>query len=128
MKYITRQSMILAAFFMPVLLWAEELVEVPLESFLLELVVKLGGLKGMGVMASVLVGVQLVMMALKTRLGHYAGKYRLVAVYMLTVASSLIALKSSGQDWVSASLHANTLAAFQVFGNQVYKQFITKKD
>jgi hypothetical protein len=118
----------LTAIMIPAILWAEEIVEVPLESWLGALVEQVGGMKNLGVMAAVLVGVQLVMMGLKTKLGKYAGKYRLLAVYSLTVISSVLALKTGGADWASSLLHGNTLAAFQVLGNQTWKQFMVKKD
>ena len=71
---------------------------------------------------------QLAMLFLRTPLASFAGKYKLVAIYVLSVVAGLLTLKVSGMDWGAAALHTQTLAALQVFGNQVYKQFIQKAD
>lgn len=66
--------------------------------------------------------VQLVMLLLKTKLGEMAGKWRLISVSLLSVVGGVLALKVQGVDWAQSLTHASTLAAFQVFMHQVYKQ------
>lgn len=84
-----------------------------------------GGLKGLALVAAI---VQCVMFALRTSYGDkIAGKWKLAAVYLLSMAGGIIALKMQGMDWVSIVLHSNTLAAIQIFGHQVVKQATEEK-
>lgn len=92
------------------------------------LLAALGGLKGASAVAIAVVVVQGLMLLLRTSLGEMAGKWRLLIVYLLSIVSVVLALKVSGVDLGAALVHANTLAALQVFLNQVFKQFFQKAD
>ena len=98
------------------------------ESFLAAAMKALGSWKALGAMGIAALVSQLIMLFLRTPLASFAGKYKLVAIYVLSIVSGLLVLKVSGMTWGAAALHTQTLAALQVFGNQVYKQFIQKAD
>jgi hypothetical protein len=116
-----------AALLVPVFALASEgAIEPPTGDELLALLNALGGLKGLGGLAIAAVAVQGAMLLLRTSAGELLGKYRLLAVYGLSIVSGVIALKIAGVELGAALVHANTLAAFQVFLNQVFKQFFQK--
>jgi hypothetical protein len=92
-----------------------------------KLVESLGGLKGAGTLAIVAFLVQLIMLLLRTQLGEFAGRWRLLAVLGLTMVGGVLGLKMQGMEWVAALMHSTTLAAAQVFGHQAFKQFAKKK-
>lgn len=87
----------------------------------------LGGAKGLGTLGIIALIVQGLMLLLKSTVGKFAGVYQLLAVNLLTLITGIIGLKMSGMDWGSAILHSQSLAAFQVFLHQAWKQF-QKKD
>lgn len=88
----------------------------------------LGGAKGLGTLGVIGVVVQGLLLALRSQIGAYAGRYRLVAVALLTFVTGGVGLKLSGLDWASVLMHSSTLLAFQVLLNQVFKQFVVKSD
>lgn len=83
----------------------------------------LGGVKGAGTLAIVAIVVQGLMLVMKTALGKMAGIWQVIILNLLTLIGGVIALKMSGSDWASALLHSQSLAAFQVFLHQLWKQF-----
>lgn len=87
----------------------------------------IGGLKGAGAMAIAAVVAQGLFLALRTKLGEYAGKFRFLAISFLTLVTGIVALKMTGLDWSSVLMHSTTLVAFQVFLNNAYKQLLTPK-
>lgn len=115
------------AFLIPVFLFAaEEMPEVPVVEFIMAVISAIGGLKGATALAVAAAVVQLMMMFLKTPLAMFAAKYKLVAVYGLSIVSGIIALRIAGVALPAALVDASTLAAVQVFLHQIYKQFIEK--
>ena len=88
----------------------------------------IGGMKGAGTMGIVIVVVQGLLLALRSQLGSIAGKWRLVAVSLLTLVAGVIGLKVTGMDWMGALMNSASLAMFQVFFHQAKKQFIDKTD
>lgn len=126
----TKIGILMIAVFLPVMAFAQEgFEEVDISIFLDQLLNSIGGLKGAGAMAIVTAVVQLVMLLSKTKLSRFAGKYRLLLVYGLTMVSGVLTLTTvNGLDIATALIHSNTLASFQVFGNQAIKQFIIKKE
>lgn len=88
----------------------------------------LGGLKGASSLAIAAAAVQAIMLLLRSSLGSFAGKFKLLIVLLLSVVSGVIALKLNGVELGAALLHSSTMASFQVFANQVYKQFFVKED
>lgn len=114
---------------MPIILLAQDrFVEYPTDLWLQDIINSMKGLSGMSALGIVAVFVQLLMKGFKTKFGKYAGKWRLLAVYFLTLVGGVLALKITGIGWLSAAVHANTLAAGQVLVHQIYKQFFEKKD
>ena len=88
----------------------------------------LGGVKGLGTLGVIGVVVQGLLLALRSQIGNLAGRYRLLAVALLTFVAGGIGLKISGLDWASVLMHSSTLLAFQVLLNQIFKQFVVKAD
>ncbi len=84
--------------------------------------------KGLGALGIAALVVQLLMLVFRTTLMNWAGKWKLVVVYVLSLAAGYMALMVAGASWSEALLHSQTLAAAQVFVNQLYKQFIKKGD
>lgn len=85
------------------------------------------GIKGAGAIGITLIVVQGIMMFFRTELAAWAGKWRLVVVYGLTIVVGVLALKIAGVSWGECLMHVQTLAAFQVFLNQLWKQIMTPK-
>lgn len=111
----------------PSLVSAQEIMPPSGEDFQL-LLASLGGLKGMKALAIVMVILQGVMLFIRSKAGELLGKYRLLILYAGSLILAPIALISSGVGIGAAFIHANTLAAIQVFLNQIFKQFVSKKD
>ena len=86
------------------------------------------GTKGIASLGGAAAIVQLLLYLFRSDLGILLGKWRLVAVTLLTTLSGALLLKLSGLDWPSSLMHGTTLSAFQVFIHQFYKQFFIKKD
>lgn len=103
------------------------LIPAPTSDDLGKLLESLGGLKGASAMGIAAVVVQAIMLFFRSSLGDFAGKYRLLLVYFLSLVSGVLSLKLAGIDFGAAVLHSNTLAAAQVFLNQAVKQFFVKK-
>lgn len=102
--------------------------EIPVSDFLMELYKSINGIKGLSVLASAIVIVQLLMMFFKTKLSDFAGKYRLLVVTGLTMVVGILGLMNTGMPFLAAMVHSSTLAAAQVFGHQVIVQFFEKKE
>lgn len=113
--------------------WAQAIdpgsVVIPDGDFLMSLWASIGSIKGLSAMGIVVVVVQVIMAASQTSFveSHVPGKIRLVIVYGLSLILGVLSLHVAGVDWVAALLHSNTLAAFQVLAQNVYKQFFTAK-
>ena len=91
--------------------------------FLTALFASFQSLKGMGGLAIAGVATQLLMYLFRTPLLASAGKWKLTAVYLFSLASGAIALKLGGGTWASVALNTQVLAGMQVFLHQVYDQF-----
>jgi hypothetical protein len=121
-------------FLIPLMLFAQDLV-VPVssnEDFIGLLLQSLGGLKGASSLAIAGIVVQLLMKFVGTpwadKLFANAGPWKLIIVALLSYLSGVVGLMASaGLSFGAAALHSSVLAAFMVFLNQVYKQFIEKK-
>lgn len=88
------------------------------------------GLAGLGLVAAV---TQVLMLALRSnfviaKFGEAKGSLRITILLGLTLVGGVVTLLLQGMDLVPALLHSSTVAAFQVFGNQLYKQYFVKKD
>ncbi len=88
----------------------------------------IGGLKGAGALAIAAVVVQALLLAVRHSIGDFLGKYKLLAVYGLTMVAGVLSLHLAGVELGAALVHSNTLAALQVFLNQIWKQFFVKQD
>ncbi len=91
------------------------------------LIVSLGGLKGASALTVAGIVTQAVMLLWRTNLSKFSGQFRLIVFLLVSVVSSLIALKASGLDWAAALAHSSSLTAYQALGFAIYKQFFTKK-
>lgn len=97
----------------------------------LEMLVRsIGGESSLRTLALVALGVQALMFLLsKTAfMDKFAGKYKLALVYGLNIAAGVLTLKIMGLDTPAALVHANSLASYQVFFHQVYKQVSDRGD
>jgi hypothetical protein len=89
----------------------------------------MGNAKGGGVLVTILLLVQGLMLLLRGYLGQFAGKYRFVAMSLLTIIGVVVGqVYYAGIAWPVALLSAPALAAIQVWIHQAYKQFVVKKD
>lgn len=103
-------------------------VDLPADVALQEFLQSLGGFKGASALGIALLVVQAVMYFFRTSLASFAGKWRLAIVAGLSLVAGTMALFASGVPWQMALMHANTLGAFNVFLNQMFKQFVQKAD
>lgn len=92
----------------------------------------IGGLKGAGILVIVAGVVQLIMQFFKTPLAtrffpDLSGKAKLLIVSGLTVVGGVLGLMADGQPFMAAILHSSTLAALQVFANQLFRKFAKSK-
>lgn len=88
----------------------------------------IGGLRGAGVMGAVVGLIQVLLLVLKSPVGALAGPYKLLLVTALTLLLGVAGLRVEGFDWQSALIHSSTLASFQVFLNQIWKQILEAKN
>ncbi len=117
---------------LPIVAFAQELGQVSDLQFLQDLLEFIGGIKGAGTLAIVAGAVQLIMQLLKTEIiskliPKLTGAKKLLIVSGLTMIGGVMVLMVEGQTIVQSLLHATTLAALQVFANQIFQQF-TKKE
>lgn len=126
----------LMAMFFSMVTFAQEVVLDPVtnEKFVTELFNSLGGVKGAGTLAIVGLVVQMLIMFLKTPLfgslfKNVTGQIKLLIVTGLSLVSGVVGLMLVEHLTLGAALiHSTTMTAFMVFANQIYKQFIVKKD
>lgn len=83
-----------------------------------------GGLKGAALIALVIQGL---MLFFRSGLANFAGKWRLAVVLGLSFVGSFVGVIATGKPWTAAILDGAVIAAFQVFANQMWKQFATDK-
>ena len=105
------------------------LPELPTADWLMLMVAAIGGMKGMSALAIAASVSQLLLKFLSTPLAKFAGKYKLLAVTGLTLVTGVLALMvASDMSMFVALMHSTTLAAFQVFVHQIWKQFVKKSN
>lgn len=112
----------------PVLLLAGIDDVVPTETWVLELLQFISSAKGLTVLAVAAGVTQLLMRLLQTPLANVAGKWRLTLVSLFSFGAVLAGALVAGVPIGAAIFSAPVLAAFQVFLNQVYKQFFEKSN
>lgn len=120
----------LFALTLPLLAFAQDILPPSPSQGELELLVRsLGGDTSMKLMALVALLVQVSMFVLaKTSIADkLAGKHKIVLVYALNIVAGVLTLRLMGVETVTALVHSNTLASYQVFLHQVWKQFAEKK-
>lgn len=105
-----------------------QVVEVPAEEVVKSLIDLIGGVKGASVLAISLASIQVLMKFFSSSLSNFAGKYKLLIVYVLSMAAGFISSYMVDGSIMSAVLNGNVLAALQVLGNQVFVQFFKKAD
>ncbi len=90
----------------------------------------IGSVKGASSLLLVMLITQLLMLFFRTPLGSFAGKWKFLIIYGMSLVGGVVALKINvdGMEWLTALLHANTLATFQIFAHQAKKQFWDKKN
>jgi hypothetical protein len=102
--------------------------EAPDSQFLMQLLASVGGLRGLGGFALALGIVQLLFFAVQTATGgRLLGKFKLLAVYLLSYVAGVLGLVVVGhKPWAAALFDTQALAAFSVFLHQAWKQFLEK--
>lgn len=125
-KYMLKMA--IAVLLLPVFLFAEGAIDDPiaLETWLLAIVTFATTVKGMSALAIAAGVVQLLMIGFKTPLASFAGKWRLTIVAVLSVVALIVANLAMGGDIISALGMGPVLAALQIAGNQIWKQFFEK--
>lgn len=93
----------------------------PLSDFLMQLWNLLGGIKGASTLVIAWVVTQAVMMFFRTELAAFAGKYKLAIVLGLNVTVTVLGHMVAGLPVMAAVLNAGTIAALQVFVNELLK-------
>ncbi len=88
-----------------------------------DFVAALPDVKSVGVFGIVVAIVQLLVFALRTQLGAFAGAYRMLIITLLTWVLGLLSIKLTGADWTSAVLNSTNMVLIQSFGFQAFKQF-----
>lgn len=78
-------------------------------------------------LALALVLVQGIMLMLRGQLGEKAGKWRYLAVALVSLVVAILGVLVSGQPWSALVNDAATIAAFSVFLHQALLQFGTAK-
>lgn len=107
--------------------------EIPSGDFIKYLLASIGGWKGLGAwglagLITQLLGAFLMsplfatLAGLSKPLADLMGKHKLRIVCGLSLLSGICLLVATGLDWSAALVHSSTLAAFQVFLHQVWKQ------
>lgn len=123
---------LITTFLMPFLAYAQDTVSN--SDFLQFLLESIGGLSGLSTLGIVYLVVQAIVMFMKTPLfgsifSKFSGAGKITTVMVLTVAGGVIGLMyKDGLSFGAAILHSSTLAAFSVLFNQIYKQYIEKKN
>lgn len=87
----------------------------------------LGGWKTLGAMGVAILTVQGLLLAFRSKFLSLDPKIKLLVVLGLTWVLGILALMSSGLTFAAALLHSNTMAAMQVFVNQLYQKFTEPK-
>lgn len=74
----------------------------------------------------VVFGVQFVIFAVWKFFPYCPKKYKIVGVSLLTIVPGVVGLVQGGSGWTDALLHSTTIAAYQVFGHQLFTQLFKK--
>jgi len=74
------------------------------------------------------VSVQLAFIFLRTKIGDVLGIYKILVLSLLSIAVTILGKILAGQNLLTAFTDAPTLAAYQVFLNQVVKQWSKIED
>jgi hypothetical protein len=102
---------------------------IEVQDFLSFLVQSMGGLKGASSLAIVAMIVQGLVMVMRLKFADkFVHGYKLLIVYGLSMVGGVLTLMSQGIDLQAALIHANSMAAYQVFFHQVIKQIAEKKN
>ena len=64
----------------------------------------------------------------RSKVGDFLGKWKLLTILLLGTASGLMGLVAfKGLPWIEALTHSTTLIAYQVLAHQLFKQFSKKE-
>lgn len=116
---------ILVAGLVPILALAEDPAFVPTGDapFWQSVITLIGGIKGATLLAGSVLVCQAALALSQSVLGTFEGKYQYLAVCFFSLVVAVLGGLVSGQPFSAALLSGPVLAAFQVFGHQLYKQF-----
>lgn len=131
-KFIALFSFIFFFLMVSVPTFAQEVI-VPTQDFIMALLQSIGGIKGASTLTIVGIVLQVLFQFMHTPLfgsvfKKVDGAKKLLIILFLTLVSGVVSLMQTSDLSLSAALiHSSTLAAFSVFANQLYKQFVEKK-
>lgn len=97
-----------------------------LGQLLLEIVAFIGSTGGMSILAIAAGAAQLLLKVASSSIGDLAGKYKLLIVSGVSVASVVLGGLLAGSPLFSVILSGAGLAAIQVFIHQIYTHFFIK--
>lgn len=108
---------------LPIIAFGEDVAPVTLDD-IMKFIGAIGGLKGLGALGIAAVAVQGLILVFRSQFIKLSGNAKLLVVTGLTLISGVLSLMLTGLDLPAALLHSTTLAAVQVFLNQIYKEFL----
>lgn len=116
--------------------FAQELPPVPEvtnDAWIQLFIASINGIKGATTLAIIGIVVKLIVALMGTPMFNsyfkkLKGSVKLTIVSFLTIVSSVASLMTQGMTFTAAILYGATLTSILVFINQVYVQFIKKKD
>lgn len=113
---------LLAVTLLPILAFADDPTK-PVDSsqFWVQLVAVLSGLKGISTIGAAVLLSQLVMTFFRTQFGDFAGIWKLVIVTGLSLLVTILGNLQSGMNFMAALFAGGTIAAVQVFVNEILK-------
>lgn len=87
----------------------------------------LGGLGSLKGAALAMLIIQGLMLLFRSPLANFAGKWKLSIILGLSFFMAFVGVLASGKHWTQAIFDGAVISAFQVFANQMWKQFATDK-
>lgn len=101
-----------------------EVVPVPTDADVLAQILKLvGGIGGASALAIAVLVTQTLAVVFSSHWGDLLGKWKLAAVYLMSVLIPVLQALASGSSLIGAVLNGTVIAAVQVFINEVLKHW-----
>jgi len=134
MKLLLRMFIIISLVLMSTMAFCQEVLPVTTnEDFIKWVIATIGALKGASPYVIAGIVVELILKIFSTEMFGFMfkklkGHVKLTIVLSLSYVAGVIALLISGETWMASLMNAASISAFLVLFNQIYKQYIVKKD